>query len=136
MHACVMSAPPLAAPTTHHPDRHLLLPQELSHATPSGGDASSGPRSAAQLQQAYQEAYEQLLRYGFTTQQVQDALSALPQHTVSTESALDWLCLHVPPGELPRRFVGQGRAAAAAAAAGGITVKVGAASSVQPESAW
>ena len=42
-------------------------------------------------------------------------VQALAGGEVSEEAALDWLCLHVDPTQLPRRFAGNARGRAAAA---------------------
>ena len=42
-------------------------------------------------------------------------VQALAGGEVSEEAALDWLCLHVDPAQLPRRFAGHARGRAAAA---------------------
>jgi hypothetical protein len=49
-------------------------------------------------------AYDHLIGHGFQQQDVQDALKALKGPSV--EAALDWLCIHVPPERLPKRFAG------------------------------
>lgn len=108
------------------------------------------PSPQRDLEQHYSSLYDTLLEHGFEVQQVQPALAALhssstsPQglssHWASTtaaagaaagagaaavglEAALDWLCLNVPPGQLPRRFIGSSTAHLAAGSEG---VKVGA----------
>ena len=42
-------------------------------------------------------------------------VQALAGGEVSEEAALDWLCLHVDPAQLPRRFAGNARGRASAA---------------------
>lgn len=56
--------------------------------------------------------YAELLRQGFGETHVRAALGALPPAAASLESALDWLLLHLEPGELPRRYADQSRARA------------------------
>lgn len=113
----------------------------------AAGNTSS--TSTKQLEQHYAALYDALLELGFSAQQVQYALAAMhgahmaagaaqqqtlpwmpPQqlstHAVAAEQAsmeacLDWLCLHVPAAQLPRRFTGS---AAAQVAAGSEGVKV------------
>ena len=40
---------------------------------------------------------------------------ALAGEEITQEAALDWICLHVDPAHLPRRFAGSARSHAAAA---------------------
>lgn len=80
--------------------------------------------SLQQQQEHYGSLYESLLELGFTPDQVQDVLAALHGGAGGAgglEACLDWLCLHVPPAQLPRRFTGS---AAAQVAAGSAGVKV------------
>lgn len=59
--------------------------------------------------------YDQLQLLGFESEHIQDALRAIvPTHGPSQPAALDWLCWHLPTGDLPARFRG-GRAAGDAA---------------------
>lgn len=57
--------------------------------------------------------YTALLRQGFQTVQVEDALSTLPLPAVTLESALDWLLLHLDASDLPRHYATQGGRAGA-----------------------
>lgn len=63
---------------------------------------------------ALQHVYDQLLLLGLSTQHIQDALCATLPHGASLPVALDWVCWHVPPRDLPMRFRGE-RAVADAA---------------------
>jgi hypothetical protein len=63
-------------------------------------NAAAAPGSA----QAYEDAYEGLLSHGFQQDDIKAALLAL--NTPQLDVALDWLCLNVPPGRLPKRFAG------------------------------
>ncbi|DBA76164.1 TPA: hypothetical protein ACH3X1_009895 [Trebouxia sp. C0004] len=57
---------------------------------------------------------DSLLAEGFRWQDIQEALQAVPMEQMSEATVLDWLCLHVDPANLPRRYAGgvQSRAAA------------------------
>ena len=55
--------------------------------------------------------YRSLQALGFHAPQIEAALLLLPLAGVSQDAALDWLLLHLGPGELPRRFAGQARRA-------------------------
>lgn len=120
----------------------LLLTQDVDHAEQQQCHAAAPvplPDSAQrQLAALYTSLYETLLELGFSTAQVQDALTGV-HHDPATQqqlllsssscsntaagldACLDWLCLHVPPAQLPRRFTGS---AAAQVAAGSVGVKV------------
>lgn len=107
--------------------------------TPQQQQQLSSPAASVRRElqeQRYAELYERLLELGFSVAQVQDVLAALHgsaqqqnQHQQLSaplrsqlEAALDWLCLHVPAAQLPRRFTGSAASQVAAGAAG---VKVG-----------
>jgi len=122
--------------------------QELDELHQKATAAAAAPKSSAtatnstqrNLQQHYAALYDTLLEHGFEVEHVQAALAALhsssaeqqrqhwSQLHASTdaasglEAALDWLCLNVPPAQLPRRFTGSSAAQVAVGAAG---VKVG-----------
>ena len=89
-----------------------------------GGDGRGGgappPASAADAAAAYDGA----VAAGFTHAQARRALTAMMKGGASAsltiDAVLDWLCLHTPPADLPKRFAGAARAAAAAA--GPVTV--------------
>jgi hypothetical protein len=48
--------------------------------------------------------YNDLVGYGFQQADIQVALTTVKGS--SLRDALDWLCMHVPPGRLPHRFAG------------------------------
>jgi hypothetical protein len=99
--------------------------QELSAAgTSSAGQGPSQPTNSKQLQQVYMQTYEKLLEYGFKSEQVQQALTALPLGSADQDAALNWLCLHLPAAELPQRFAGRNRAAAGGGAGRSVKVRV------------
>ena len=85
-----------------------------------GGGRGSHPASAADAAAAYDGA----VAAGFTHAQARRALTAIVKEGASAsltlDAVLDWLCLHTPPADLPKRFAGAARAAAAAA--GPVTV--------------
>lgn len=99
---------------------HVQELSDLPSATTTA--AKSTPATSAKaLQKQYTALYEKLLSYGFQQQHAQEVLKALPRGTADLESCLDWLCMNVPRGELPRRFAGGVRAGGGA---GGSKIKV------------
>jgi hypothetical protein len=50
------------------------------------------------------DVYDGLVSHGFQKMDIQAAMEAVPHATL--EAALDWLCMHVPPVRLPKRFEG------------------------------
>jgi uncharacterized UBP type Zn finger protein len=68
---------------------------DLGTSANSGADASATDLAAV---------YDTLVGHGFQQQDVQGALTALK--AADTDAALDWLCMHVPPERLPKRFAG------------------------------
>ena len=92
-----------------------VLAQELSAAGASStGQGHTQPTNSKQIQQQYMQTYEKLLEYGFKSEQVQQALTALPLGSADQDAALNWLCLHLPAVELPQRFAGSNRGATGA----------------------
>ncbi|CAI5481236.1 unnamed protein product [Closterium sp. Yama58-4] len=70
-------------------------------------DSAAGPMTLLEEKTANRRilsAYETLSREGFTVEQVESALSSLVPSSLSLEAAFDWLCLHLPPQQLPRHF--------------------------------
>ncbi|KIZ04050.1 hypothetical protein MNEG_3905 [Monoraphidium neglectum] len=94
------------------------LQQQQQGQLPPGGAAA-----AKQLQRAYADTYERLVDYGFSHDQVQLALRALPLGAAAEVApALDWLCLNLPQSQLPRRFAGAARGGGGAAGAAAVKV--------------
>lgn len=61
--------------------------------------------SDAQRTKRLLNIYDKLACEGFTSEQIERALSALPgSEGVALETALDWLCLNIPGNELPLKF--------------------------------
>jgi hypothetical protein len=106
---------------------HAVPPQELEaplQQQQQGQLPPGGAAAAKQLQRAYADTYERLVDYGFSHDQVQLALRALPLGAAAEVApALDWLCLNLPQSQLPRRFAGAARGGGGAA--GAAAVKVG-----------
>ncbi|BDA49474.1 Putative ATP-dependent RNA helicase DHX57 at C-terminar half [Coccomyxa sp. Obi] len=71
----------------------------------------AGKATAEELAQVY----DTMLGHGFKKEHVQQALQSLAGGNISEEAVLDWLCLHVDPADLPRRFAGAAQSRAAAA---------------------
>lgn len=70
-------------------------------------DASDTPAAAQQSTTTAEELkqiYSSLVGHGFQQADIQAALKAV--QPVSANTALDWLCMHVPPDRLPARFAG------------------------------
>jgi hypothetical protein len=79
---------------------------------PAPANSAAAGLTSRQLQQHYAQLYDRLLEYGFTQEQVQTALAALPKGAADVEACLDWLCFNLPQQQLPRRFRGGSRLAA------------------------
>lgn len=61
--------------------------------------------SEAQRTKRLLNIYDKLSCEGFTSEQIERALSALPgSEGMALETALDWLCLNIPGNELPLKF--------------------------------
>ncbi|KAG1663311.1 hypothetical protein FOA52_006270 [Chlamydomonas sp. UWO 241] len=84
----------------------------LEDAAATSAAAAAAAPAGARSVKAYVHIYEELLGHGFSAAQVQSALSSKPQGRATLEGCLDWLCLSLPPSELPQRFVGSGRVVA------------------------
>jgi hypothetical protein len=50
------------------------------------------------------DIYDGLIAHGFQTDDIQAAMESVAHPTM--ETALDWLCMHVPPARMPKRFEG------------------------------
>jgi hypothetical protein len=90
-------------------------------ATEEAGDATAAEgvtyASRKKAQSALRALYDDLGQLGFQQQHVQAALQhQATQAMPSLEAALHWLCLNVPPDQLPAKFVSRSRAIAAAGA--------------------
>lgn len=70
----------------------------------------------------YTAVLDALLGHGFSTEQAESALRALPLGGASVPAALDWLCLNLPPSQLPRRFAAGGARAAVGGVGAGVRV--------------
>lgn len=69
-------------------------------------DAAETPAEAHQSTTAEElkQIYSSLVGHGFQHADIQAALKAV--QPVLANTALDWLCMHVPPDRLPARFAG------------------------------
>ncbi|CAA7396962.1 unnamed protein product [Spirodela intermedia] len=89
--------------------RRLLMNTErpVSTAAPDGGGSISREQKARKLR----AIYDKLSQEGFTSEQIERALSSLVEET-TFESALDWLCFNLPGNELPLKFSSSGSVSA------------------------
>eukprot|EP00798_Chlamydomonas_sp_ICE-L_P014354 gene14354-20351_t len=67
---------------------------------------ASGIRNQKQAIKQYHAVFDELLGLGFNQHQIQEALKALPLGSATLDTTMDWLCLNLPPSQLPRRFAG------------------------------
>ncbi|CAM0904619.1 unnamed protein product [Alopecurus aequalis] len=85
--------------------RRLLL--DSSTATAPSPALVDGPaarsESREQKGRRLRGVYDKLALEGFSSAQIEQALSAIPD-TATFESALDWLCFNLPGDELPLKF--------------------------------
>ncbi|CAM6038869.1 unnamed protein product [Sphagnum compactum] len=82
----------------------------------SSSSSSSAPAAVAGQKEDLTEAqkkqagrrlrslYDTLVAEGFSSLQIEQALAALPLGVATLEAALDWLCLNLPPSQLPSKF--------------------------------
>eukprot|EP00884_Botryococcus_braunii_P002000 jgi/Botrbrau1/11800/Bobra.0224s0007.1 len=70
------------------------------------GRGASSLSSSGQDADTVVQVYESLLEHRFLPEHIQQALQALAGQRITEDAALDWLCLHLDPKELPRRFAG------------------------------
>nr|CAB3484538.1 unnamed protein product [Digitaria exilis] len=85
--------------------RRLLLNSSAAAApspAPTDGPAARG-ESREQKARRLRGLYDKLALEGFTSAQIEQALSAIPD-SATFESALDWLCFNLPGDELPLKF--------------------------------
>ncbi|XP_057861727.2 DExH-box ATP-dependent RNA helicase DExH7, chloroplastic isoform X2 [Cryptomeria japonica] len=84
--------------------RRLLLNNRASLPAVGGGSGSGGMLEA-QRAKRLRNIYDKLACEGFTSLQIEPALSALSELEEATlEAALDWLCFNIPGHELPQKF--------------------------------
>nr|AGT16420.1 ATP-dependent RNA helicase [Saccharum hybrid cultivar R570] len=104
--------------------RRLLLNSSAA-STPSPAPAD-GPEargeSREQKARRLRGVYDKLSLEGFSSAQIEQALSAIPD-SATFESALDWLCFNLPGDELPLKFSSAGTSTTSLAGAEG-SVKV------------
>ncbi|KAJ9552389.1 hypothetical protein OSB04_016434 [Centaurea solstitialis] len=82
--------------------RRLLLSSNRSTAAASSAHEDSNLTKAQKAKKLH-SVYENLSCEGFTDDQIERALSHLKENA-TFEAALDWLCLILPPNELPLKF--------------------------------
>ncbi|XP_034601824.1 DExH-box ATP-dependent RNA helicase DExH7, chloroplastic isoform X2 [Setaria viridis] len=85
--------------------RRLLLNSSAAAApslAPTDGPAARG-ESREQKARRLRGVYDKLALEGFSSAQIEQALSAIPD-SATFESALDWLCFNLPGDELPLKF--------------------------------
>ncbi|XP_024539805.1 DExH-box ATP-dependent RNA helicase DExH7, chloroplastic isoform X1 [Selaginella moellendorffii] len=71
-----------------------------SKSSSSGGEIVDKKQAVKKLR----KIYDSLGNEGFTAEQIELALAAIPLSNVTLETALDWLCLNIHPNELPLKF--------------------------------
>ncbi|CAM6062960.1 unnamed protein product [Sphagnum tenellum] len=96
--------------------RRLLHNTKGGIVSSSSSSSSSAPAAVAgqkedltetQKKQAgrrLRSLYDTLVAEGFSSLQIEQALAALPLGVATLEAALDWLCLNLPPSQLPSKF--------------------------------
>ncbi|CAL5067816.1 unnamed protein product [Urochloa decumbens] len=102
--------------------RRLLLNSSASTPAPADGPASRG-ESREQKARRLRGLYDKLALEGFSSAQIEQALSAIPD-SATFESALDWLCFNLPGDELPLKFSSGGTSTASSLAGAEGSVKV------------
>eukprot|EP01018_Ginkgo_biloba_P026980 Gb_05411 [translate_table: standard] len=85
--------------------RRLLQNNTSARASVPSSSGGNETMSEAQRAKRLRNIYDKLACEGFTSDQIERALSALsgPEGT-TLEATLDWLCLNVPGNELPLKF--------------------------------
>lgn len=85
--------------------RRLLLDSSTATAPSSAHVDGPAARSESREQKGrrLRGVYDKLALEGFSSPQIEQALSAIPD-TATFESALDWLCFNLPGDELPLKF--------------------------------
>ncbi|EFJ04939.1 hypothetical protein SELMODRAFT_187668 [Selaginella moellendorffii] len=71
-----------------------------SKSSSSGGEIVDKKQAVKKLR----KIYDSLGNEGFTAEQIELALAAIPLSNATLETALDWLCLNIHPNELPLKF--------------------------------
>nr|XP_019708452.1 DExH-box ATP-dependent RNA helicase DExH7, chloroplastic isoform X2 [Elaeis guineensis] len=83
--------------------RRLLLNTERPAPPPAAAPAPADTASRAQKAKRLRSIYDKLSLEGFSSDQIEQALSALKEGA-TFETALDWLCFNIPGNELPLKF--------------------------------
>ncbi|CAD6263671.1 unnamed protein product [Miscanthus lutarioriparius] len=119
------AAPRLQISSENERRLRLLLLNSSAASTPSSAPAD-GPEargeSREQKARRLRGVYDKLALEGFSSAQIEQALSAIPD-SATFESALDWLCFNLPGDELPLKFSSAGTSTTSLAGAEG-SVKV------------
>ncbi|KAM0873348.1 hypothetical protein ACQ4PT_038144 [Festuca glaucescens] len=103
--------------------RRLLLDSSTAAApspAPVDGPAARS-ESREQKGRRLRGVYDKLALEGFSSAQIEQALSAIPD-TATFESALDWLCFNLPGDELPLRFASAAASTSRAGTEGSVKV--------------
>ncbi|KAL6650601.1 hypothetical protein ACP70R_009526 [Stipagrostis hirtigluma subsp. patula] len=123
--AAAPAAPRLQISSENERRLRRLLLNSSSAATPApapaDGPAARG-ESREQKARRLRGVYDRLALEGFSSAQIEQALSAIPD-SATFESALDWLCFNLPGDELPLKFASATSAASSRAGVEG-SVKV------------
>ncbi|ONM17402.1 DExH-box ATP-dependent RNA helicase DExH7, chloroplastic isoform X2 [Zea mays] len=86
--------------------RRLLLNSSAPSPSPANVSEVRG-ESREQKARRLRGVYDKLALEGFSSAQIEQALSAIPD-SATFESALDWLCFNLPGDELPLKFSSAG----------------------------
>ncbi|VAH47845.1 unnamed protein product [Triticum turgidum subsp. durum] len=103
--------------------RQLLLNSSAASApSPAPLDAPTArPESREQKGRRLRGVYDKLALEGFSSSQIEQALSAIPD-SATFESALDWLCFNLPGDELPLKFASAAASSSRAGTEGSVKV--------------
>ncbi|RLM75014.1 ATP-dependent RNA helicase DHX36 [Panicum miliaceum] len=105
--------------------RRLLLNSSASAVPSPAPTDGPGARGESREQKArrLRGVYDKLALEGFSSAQIEQALSAIPD-SATFESALDWLCFNLPGDELPLKFSSGGTSTTSSLAGAEGSVKV------------
>ncbi|KAM3367500.1 hypothetical protein ACQJBY_016223 [Aegilops geniculata] len=103
--------------------RQLLLNSSAASApSPAPLDAPTArSESREQKGRRLRGVYDKLPLEGFSSSQIEQALSAIPD-SATFESALDWLCFNLPGDELPLKFASAAASSSRAGTEGSVKV--------------
>ncbi|VAH32463.1 unnamed protein product [Triticum turgidum subsp. durum] len=103
--------------------RQLLLNSSTAGAPSPAPLDAPGARAESREQKGrrLRGVYDKLALEGFSSSQIEQALSAIPD-SATFESALDWLCFNLPGDELPLKFASAAASSSRAGAEGSVKV--------------